>query len=1399
MQVAVLGPVSVDGGRIEPSPRDRTVLSALAACAGETVSPDSLAAALWGDDPPASWSKVVAGCVMRLRRLLGVGSIETHSHGYRFTSHGVQLDSLRFTLLVANGHELVALGEPDRAAHLFTEALALWRGQAFSEAEDWEPARIAAARLQELRLDTEEALVSARMATADPWELVAEAQSRVAEAPLREHRWALLARAQYRNGQQGEALATLRRARTVIAGELGLDLGPELIALEASILQQDASLLTGDSYSVASAECPYFGLVSAGLDDADLFFGREEELRACLAALAERGALVVVGPSGAGKSSFALAGIGAALRADGREVRVVTPGAHPMTALDAVPAGSARSALIVDQCEEALLLCEDSEEQERFFTTLAHRVFEELVVVTLRADRLGDIVRFPEFAHLTQANMVLLGPLTTDGVRDVIQRPAREAGLLLEPGLVDLLLRDVDGEPGALPLLSYALRQTWVSREGRTLTVEAYRESGGIRGAVARSAELLYQDLRPEQRGTLRDVMLRLIEVTPDATLVPLRVPREVIAGDPARNTLIEQLLAARLLTSDDGVVEMAHEALAHAWPRLSDWLDDDLDGQRILRHLGGSAIGWNSMGRLESELYRGPRLSAALDWRQSAQPDLTELETAFLAASEARERDDLAQAEDQLRRERRTIRRLRWLTAAAATLAVVALVTGGVAVGQRDRADERSVVAEARRVAARALVERPYDRALLLAVEAVHLWDSPETRGNLLNTIGRSSAAQSMTRSDDAARILNMDLSMDGSVAAAIDSLEHATLYDLEKRRPIAVLAPDDIAYLDAAMSPDGARVVLSWINSGCWTGDCRQTGIEVRDLDSLDDAPVVLRGFDNPAADIAFSPDGLHVAAIAPTPWFEPPGNVAVWRVDQPTSPVLRLDLSEVGLNPLITPDRHVWGSVAFSPDGSLLYASGYGPTSVYSVSTGKQVDQIAGMGLMSPSPSGRHAVVAAADDAVEIVELDSPTGRVLIAGHSGPIMDAAFNADGTIVATAGSDQTVMVWDAATGEPLRTLTGHVGVVHSVAFGPDDEVVTAGADGAIMRWSPQSSTGLSTRMLDAGAAAVDATGTPFVSPGGDRLLLLGEEWANSTDAGTGVVTMLDTAAPGWGTFLAGGSRAATVGFDGLVTVWDLDTGEPLAQRQANGGNQGAIAATSDGDRLIVVNEVGDVRVLDSETLELVGEPWSLGVNAVGVRVAGDTIAVTAQGSDPGQGSEVIFTDTAGTVFHRLALPSWSIRGNFSQDGSRYAAGGFDGRLTVIDVETGAVSRGAGEPIHDGAVTSVVFSPDGTTLLSMGFDGEVTMSNASDGVPYARFSLARPSLFSAAAFLDNGTVVIGLSDGSLTEYSIDPEEWEAHACAVAGRDLTTQEWRDAFGEREYRATCSSRTVEARTE
>ena len=152
MDLRVLGALTLDEGRIELAPRDRLVLAALAARLGTSVTVESLATALWGDDLPASWSKVIPGCIMRLRRLIAPARIETTPIGYRLAAEGVDLDAVNFERLVARGSQLLELGEPDRAAHALSEALALWRGQPFAELPDWEPARIASYRLEEIRL-----------------------------------------------------------------------------------------------------------------------------------------------------------------------------------------------------------------------------------------------------------------------------------------------------------------------------------------------------------------------------------------------------------------------------------------------------------------------------------------------------------------------------------------------------------------------------------------------------------------------------------------------------------------------------------------------------------------------------------------------------------------------------------------------------------------------------------------------------------------------------------------------------------------------------------------------------------------------------------------------------------------------------------------------------------------------------------------------------------------------------------------------------------------------------------------------------------------------------------------------------------------------------------------------
>ena len=395
------------------------------------------------------------------------------------------------------------------------EALALWRGPALRELERWDPGRVEAGRLEELRLDAEEIRLEASLRAGRHREVLAETQARVAEAPLRERRWALLALAQYQAGRQGDALRTLHQARTVLVRELGVEPGPDLVALEQAILRQDPSLVAAVALPESSAACPYLGLVPFDVGDTDAFFGRDREVEACLGRLADVGVLAVVGPSGCGKSSLVRAGIAATLQRSGRRVAVITPGARPMDALTALPVSGPTPVLIVDQFEELVTLGDDPAERAAFLAELVRHAERGPLVIALRADRLGELSDHPVFAHLVEPGLHLLSAMSEEDLRAAIEGPARQSGLLLEPGLVDLLVHEVEGEPGGLPLLSHALHETWQRREGRTLTVEGYQRTGGIKGAVAQSAEAIYDQVASEQRSMLRDLLLRLVTPTP--------------------------------------------------------------------------------------------------------------------------------------------------------------------------------------------------------------------------------------------------------------------------------------------------------------------------------------------------------------------------------------------------------------------------------------------------------------------------------------------------------------------------------------------------------------------------------------------------------------------------------------------------------------------------------------------------------------------------------------------------------------------------------------------------------------------------------------------------------------------------------------------------------------------
>ena len=462
-----------------------------------------------------------------MRRALGPSSIETTTAGYRLTLADDEIDSRRFEEFVDRGVALVATGEFDRATVVFSRALDLWRGPPFEVLDSWSPGRIEAARLDELRRSTEERLLDARLASGEHRDVAAIAEARVAEEPLREHRWATLAVAQYRCGRQADALRSLRRARQTLVEELGIEPGTEIVALERAILEQDEALLATPEPPAIAEHCPYKGLAPYDIDDAEAFFGRTDDVVACVERLRASPLLVITGPSGCGKSSIARAGLVPALTWAGHSVVVFVPGPDAEAAMaQALASCEVSPVLIVDQFEEVFILTDTSTDAARSFCArlAAYAIDVAPVVLTVRADRVSDLGVDVDFARLAERGLHLVTPLAGEGLRQAIEGPSAQVGLRIEPGLVDLLVRDCEGEPGALPLLSHALAETWQRRDGRVLTVEGYRATGEIRGAVARSADRLYVSLPAEQRAKLRSLLLRLVSSSVDGEPVRSRV-----------------------------------------------------------------------------------------------------------------------------------------------------------------------------------------------------------------------------------------------------------------------------------------------------------------------------------------------------------------------------------------------------------------------------------------------------------------------------------------------------------------------------------------------------------------------------------------------------------------------------------------------------------------------------------------------------------------------------------------------------------------------------------------------------------------------------------------------------------------------------------------------------------
>jgi WD40 repeat protein/class 3 adenylate cyclase/energy-coupling factor transporter ATP-binding protein EcfA2 len=1158
-------------------------------------------------------------------------------------------------------------------------------------------------------------------------------------------------------------------------------------------------------YSVPPADvpCPYKGLLPFEPEDSEFFFGREHLAEDVAARVEATGFLAVVGPSGSGKSSLVRAGVVPALQrsADGElRTAIFAPGTHPLAQLD-----DAREAplLVVDQFEEVFTLCRDEEERAAFIDALLDRAANGAwVVVALRADFYGHCATYPRLAGALEERQALVGPMTEEELRRAIERPGEQAGLVLEPGMVEAILRDVAGQPGALPLLSHSLLETWRRRSGRMLTVIGYLQSGGVQGAIAKTAETVYRDMfSAEQQGLARNVFLRLTELGEGTEDTRRRastselIPRPEQEGEVSH--VLRTLADARLVTIGEGTVEVAHEALIRHWPTLREWLDEDREGRLLHRRLTEAAQEWEALGRDPGALFRGMRLATTGDWATAHDPELNQLEREFLTASR---QASAGEAE----RQRRANRRLRVLLVGAVVLLALALVAGVVALVQRSRARDAQSRAEAQalrsdaeRLGTLALAEPKLDRSLLLAMAGFKLEDLPETRGDLLAVLQKSPAligVAHVSRTDLPAIAASEH---DGLLASG-DSAGVVHFTDTRTWRPSGTAVHLDGPVSQDAMefSPDGSTLAVATTK-----GDER-VNLYLVDV-ATRKSRLVWSGSSVPAVlgprrfmRMAFSPDGTRLAvavATAPTPSPTPlrqrllllavPTGFVDWERRYPLHP---------GQNEV---------AVAFTPQGTLVSSAQQGETLVWDPKSGRIMRRFGIGGPFGVSPNGTRLAVAQnnANPAVQkasLAVLDLRTGRhrsLRPLPVPGWLVSVRFATGGAIVGR-GVDSAVRVWDARSGAITDTFSAGAGLNLALA---DGRTVVAGAkDGTITVWDVAGARRLGStfrwRSPDAGCLTtpcivIDRRGTLMAESSGNGTVglvdLRTERPAGTLPPRTG--PLVDALA-----FLPDGRTLVTGGANGKAVLWDVRKRAAVRTLRL-GGHVWWAAASPEGKLLALQTQAAGhsssrVEVRDVASGQLLYRR-NVSNGKGGLEFSPDGRKLAALGCcEPGSTIEVWSARSGKDLFSpRVSGHATSIA--FSPDGRLFAAGTEDGKVVLWDSADGS-PVGAPVDVATGPVEAISFSPDGRLFVASSADGRATLWNPRTHKRLADAFPEEEGSVPVARFTARGDLVIE-NVRNTSRWPIDPVSWARFACRVAGRDLTRAEWSDLLPSRPYQHIC----------
>lgn len=1171
----------------------------------------------------------------------------------------------------------------------------------------------------------------------------------------------------------------------------------------------------------APGEPPFMGLHYFDTSNAHLFFGREAVAEEIIQRLRQENFIAVIGASGSGKSSVVRAGVIPALGSTW-QAHVITPTAQPLETLaaeltrqlesvtatsvlmddltgdprslalylkrqgrDAEPfaAQPSHRLIVVDQFEELFTQCRDENTRHAFIQNLFTAAQENVVsvILTLRADFYGYLAEYADLRDTVAEHQIYIGLMTQDELRRAIEEPAKRNGWDFDPGLVDLILHDVGQEPGALPLLSHALLETWNRRSGTRLMLNSYEKAGGVRGAIAKTADRVFdQELNPDEQQIARNLFLRLTELgegTPDtrrrAALTEL-VPRAPNAEAEKVQRVLTRLADARLITTDEGMAEVAHEALIREWHTLREWLSEGRAGLLLHRHLTNAAQEWELLERDPDALYRGVRLVQALEYARQHPERINPNERAFLDASTA----DAERAQDE--REARRQREIEQV---------------------RQLADEQAHRAEEQATANKKLRRRAF---ILVGVVIVALGLAGLTL--FLNDQSNRHAVQAEQNAQTASQAQATAVTNAAAAHQAEQEAIHQQRITLSRE-----LAGSAINNLDA--DPERSILLAMQAVTTTYAVDGTTTKEAAEALHrAVMNSRLRSTLYPNPGDGygLAISADGKRLATSGRN------GLIQLWDL-QSRKELLTLTGHGGNIN-----------SVVFSPDGSrLASASGDGTAKVWDLGTGQLIHDLRGhtdeVITVAFSPNGNRIVTASLDQTARV--WDAVNGKLLVTftGHDAPVLSAQFSPDGTRIATAGDDVAVRVWDSTSGQELYKLSDFVRSVSGATFSPDGKILATNGDEDPKLWDAQ--TGKQLFLLPGWGATFSNQG-PAYTPDGKYVAIAGQDgkvsmWETTTGrpyltfaTGTPVDGAIqftpECVAPPtnpyrWcGRFLITGNRDESVRFwdvsptgnrevlvlpgfwhclvpdatklhtatlegGGYVQIhtWrfpevaavvqptDLLTTptQDLSSYPAGKSKDlGTVAFTADCSRSAVVDQTNLVATITDTASgkQLLQFKLSEGTRAGSAIGASSLSPDGTRFATLGPENTAKIWDLANGGKELLTLKGHSallISISFSPDGKRLATASQDKSAKIWDAQTGQELLSLNGHTH--FVGRVVFNQDGTRLATGSFDRTVKVWDLESGKALFTLSGAGASVWAIGFSPDGKLIATGSNDGTL--------------------------------------------------